>query len=121
MRFTTIKALVAVYVGVALTGIGFTLLFRDNPQLVNQAVWIRDWGMLGSAVVLAVGTHFASRGGSRSLLRLRLASVIIPVAIVVLIALPDPFPVWMKVQQAAGALAMVGVAILAFQRQPSVS
>ena len=49
--------------------------------------------------------------------RLRILSSVMVVAIGVIIALPGLFPVWLKVEQGACALLLVGVVILANGRQ----
>ncbi len=55
----------------------------------------------------------AARGSKRSYLRLRLASGIMIVAIAVIISLPGTFPFWLKIEQAACGLLLLGVAIIA--------
>ena len=60
-------------------------------------------------------TSFAvhtARGSSRSYLRLRLASGIMLLAIAVVIAIPGDFPLWMKIEQGACGLLVLGVVCL---------
>jgi hypothetical protein len=111
--FRFIRTLVACYIGVALVGLGITLVLRDDPRLVDIAVWVRDGFMAASGVLLYVFAVIASRGSRGALKRLRVVSVVIPLAIVVLIVLPDPFPIWMKVQQGVGAVCIASVALIA--------
>ena len=57
-------------------------------------------------------TLFARRaacGASRMYLRLRLVSAIMVVAIVAIIAVPGAFPVWMKIEQGACGILLIGV------------
>jgi hypothetical protein len=111
-----VRVLLACYLGLALLGLGAAFLLRDHPQLVNAAVWVRGWIVLASAAVLYLLAELAARGRRSMLIRLRIASIAVPLAIVVIIVLPDPFPVWMKVQQGLCALAVAGVAVLVNRR-----
>jgi hypothetical protein len=114
--FQPIKLLVACYVGLALLGLGTAVLLRDHPGLVNTAVWVRDGIVLVTSALTYLVTERAARGSRAAFTRLRIISVAVPVAIVALIALPDPFPVWMKVQQGLCALAVAGAAVLVNRR-----
>lgn len=114
--FQPIMVLVACYVGLGLLGFGATVLLRDHPQLVNTAVWVRGSIVLATSALMYRFAAMAARDKRSSFLRLRIASITIPVAIAVIIALPDPFPVWMKVQQGLCALVVAGVAVLVNRR-----
>ena len=114
--FHPIRVLVACYVGLGLLGFGSTVLLRDHPQLVNTAVWVRGSIVLATSALMYRFAAVAARGKRSAFLRLRVASIVIPVTIAVIIALPDPFPVWMKVQQGLCALIVAGVAALVNRR-----
>ena len=116
--FKPIKVLIACYVGLGVLGFATAVLLRDQPHLVNTAVWVRSTIVLVTSAATYLFAERASRGDRLSFLRLRVASIAVPLAIVVLIALPDPFPVWMKAQQGLCALVVAGVAILA--NRPSI-
>ena len=45
-------------------------------------------------------------------LRLRIISIVMPAAMVVIIALPGTFPLWMKIEQGVCGLLLIGVAFL---------
>jgi hypothetical protein len=110
--FLPVKVLVACYVGLGLVGLGAAVLLRDHPQLVNSAVWIRDTAVVITSGLMYLIAERAARGKRSAFVRLRIASIVVPLAIALLIVLPDPFPVWMKVQQGVCALAVAGVAVL---------
>ncbi|MGH7918878.1 MAG: hypothetical protein ACREQM_02905 [Candidatus Dormibacteraceae bacterium] len=112
------RALTAGYFGLGVVGLAIAFLFRDHAQLVNSAVWIRNGAMIASAGLLYLFVERAARGQRRAFLRVRIVSILVPLIIVALVVLPDPFPVWMKVQQALCALDVGGIAILA--NRPSV-
>ena len=53
----------------------------------------------------------ASTGASRPYLRLRIISIVMPAVMVVIIALPGTFPLWMKIEQGVCGLLLIGVAV----------
>jgi len=57
-------------------------------------------------LAFAAGAARGSRGAYR---RLRVITAVMPVAIVVIIALPGTFPLWMKVEQAVCGVLLLGV------------
>jgi cobalamin synthase len=114
--FQPVKMLVACYFGLGLLGLGATLLLRDHPQLVNTAVWVRGSVVLATSALTYLFAERASRGSKAAFNRVRIVSIIVPLAIVVLILLPDPFPVWMKVQQGLCAVVVAALAVLVNRR-----
>jgi hypothetical protein len=58
-----------------------------------------------------------ARGSRRAYLRLRIASAIMLAAIVVIIAIPGSFPLWMKIEQGACGLIPLGVVAIVYGRQ----
>ena len=88
------------------------ILFRNDPAIVNIAVWIRGTIVVASAALMFVFARRASGGAPRAFLRVRLISAIMLVAIVVIIALPGTFPLWMKLEQAVCGLLLLIVVIL---------
>ena len=116
--FQPIKVLVGCYVGLGLLGLGATILLRDDPYLVNAAVWVRCIIVMVTSSLMYLLAEAASRGSRAAFIRLRIASIAVPLAIVVLIALPDPFPFWVKVQQALCAVVVAGVAVLVIRANP---
>ena len=114
----TVTALVGTYLAIsALTLIAIVIL-RNNPAIVTTAVWIRGSIVVASAALMFVFARRAAAGAPRAFLRVRLISAIMLVAIVVIIALPGTFPLWMKLEQGVcGALLLV-VVILVNGRRP---
>jgi hypothetical protein len=111
--FVPIKILVACYFGLAVLGFGAAIVLRDQPRLVNTDVWVHSGVLMVTSSLMYLAATLAARGSRSAFLRLRVASILVPLAIVVLIVLPDPFPVWMKVQNGLCALTVAGVALLA--------
>jgi hypothetical protein len=61
-------------------------------------------------LLFAARAAAGSRGAYR---RLRIISVVTVVAIAVIVAVPGPFPGWLKIEQGVCGLIMAGVAVLA--------
>jgi hypothetical protein len=113
MRWSAmVKALVLVYFGIGVAGLLVGFLLRDQAHLVNSSVWIRNGFVLLSAGFLYLSVVRAQKGSRRALIRVRVLSLAIPLIVVVLVALPDGFPAWMKVQQVVAGLSVAGVAVL---------
>jgi hypothetical protein len=108
----TVTTLVGVYLGVSVATFVAIILLRANPAIVNDAVWIRGSIVVASATLMFVFALRASGGAPRAFLRVRLISAIMLVAIVVIIALPGTFPLWMKLEQAVCGVLLLGVVIL---------
>ena len=72
--------------------------------------------VLVSAIVIYRFTARALQGNRRALLRLRIVTVVVPVAIAAVIAIPGDFPLWMKLEQGVGFVLLVAVAALLRRR-----
>jgi hypothetical protein len=108
----TVTALVGTYLAISVLTLGAIILLRDNPAIVNTAVWIRGTIVVASSALMFLFARRASSGAARAFLRVRLISAIMLVAIVVIIALPGTFPLWMKLEQAVCGLLLLVVVIL---------
>jgi hypothetical protein len=107
--FSLAKALLIGYLAVSMLTLAAIVLLRNDASVVNPAVWIRGSVVAASSLLTLALAVRAARGSRRAYLRLRLITAIMPVAIVVIIALPGTFPVWMKVEQAVCGLLLLGV------------
>jgi hypothetical protein len=108
----TVTMLVGGYLGLSVLTLGAIILFRDDPAIVSIAIWIRGSLVVASAILLFLAALRASSGDSRAFMRVRLISAIVLIAIVVIIALPGTFPLWLKVEQAVCGLLLLGVVLL---------
>jgi hypothetical protein len=111
--FAPIKVLVGSYVGISLLTVIAIALMRNHPAEVNSAVWTRGIIVVLSALLTLSFTVRAARGDRRAYLRLRIIAAIMTVAVLVIIALPGTFPVWMKLEQGACGLLLITVCVLA--------
>lgn len=107
-RARTAKRLTGAYLGLSVVTLVAIVLLR-NTSMVNDAVWVRGVIVAASAVLTYTFAARAARGSRRAHLRLRLVSGIMLVAIVVIIALPGTFPLWMKVEQGVCGLLLLGL------------
>jgi hypothetical protein len=112
LAFRRVKLLAGCYLGLSVLTLGAIIALRHHPAAVNSAVWTRGSIVAASAVLMIVLVARAARGASRAYLRLRIISVILVAAVAVIVALPGIFPLWMKLEQGACGLVLIGVAAL---------
>ena len=110
--FRRLKLLVGSYLGISMLTLVAIIVLRNNSSIVTQAVWVRGTIVLASAVITTALAAWTARGSKRAYLRLRLVSAITVVAIAVIIALPDPFPLWLKIEQSICGLLLLGVVVV---------
>jgi hypothetical protein len=108
----TVTTLIGAYLAISVLTFGAIVLLRGNPAIVNIAVWIRGSIVVASAALLFVFARRARGGAPRAFLRVRLISAIMLVAIIVIIALPGTFPLWMKLEQGVCGALLLAVVIL---------
>jgi hypothetical protein len=107
-----VKLLVGSYLTLSGLTVVAVFLMRNHPNLVTIAVWIRTVIVTATAALMAAFATGTARGSRRAYLRLRLASAIMVIAIAAIVALPDGFPLWMKVEQNVCGLLLIGVTVL---------
>lgn len=113
VTFRKIKLLAGGYLGVSVLAMIAIVLLRQHPAEVNSAVWTRGSLAAASAVVTVAVAMRAADGSRGAYRRLRIISAVIVVAIALIIALPDGFPLWMKAEQGVAGVLMAAVAVLA--------
>ena len=110
--FSTVRHLVVAYLTIsALTVVAIAVMRNDAAQ-VNSAVWIHGIVVVASGMLTYVFSVRASAGARWAYLRLRIVSIVVPAAMLVIIALPGTFPLWMKIEQGVCGLLLIGVAVL---------
>ncbi|WP_199931186.1 hypothetical protein [Streptomyces sp. CB02923] len=107
--FRGTKRLVGYYVGLSVLTLIALILLRDHPDIATDAAWVRCIIVVATSLLMTSFVTRASRGHSKSFLRLRLASGIMVVAIAIIVALPGAFPVWLRIEQAVCGLILLGV------------
>jgi hypothetical protein len=111
-----IRVLISCYVGLSALTLVVAVLLGGDPDLVPDSVWIRGVIVLASSVLLAVFAARAARGSRSAWRRVWLFAAIMTVAIVVIVAIPGVFPVWMKLEQVACGALLFTVVVLARSR-----
>jgi hypothetical protein len=92
-----------------------TFVLRDHVQ---GAVWGRVIGLLVASPLYLFFAARMAAGRRWAYVRLRVLSVIGTIGITLLVSLPGPYPVWMRVEQGAqGVLLLVLAVVLA---QPAI-
>ncbi|WP_326568798.1 hypothetical protein VSH64_44815 [Amycolatopsis rhabdoformis] len=110
--FRTARLLVVAYLTLSVLTVVAVVLLRNNVTMVTDAVWVRTVIVVASALLTFSFTVRAARGSRRAFLRLRLTSGIMLVAIVVIASLPGAFPVWLRIEQGACGLILLGVVLI---------
>jgi len=107
-----VQLLVGGYLAVSVLTLIAIVALRNDSAAVNDAVWTRGTIVVASAVLTFLFARRAAQGSRKGFLRLRIVSAVMLVAIVVIIALPGTFPLWMKAEQAVCGLLLLGVALI---------
>lgn len=112
-----VLTLVGGYLGLSALTLVAAVLLRHHAAIVTDAVWVRGTIVLASALLMTAFATRAVRGSRRAYLRLRLMSAGMVVAIAVVVSLPGLFPVWMRIEQGACGLLLLGVVLIANGRR----
>jgi hypothetical protein len=108
----TVRLLVGGYLLLSLATLVAIVLLRDHHSVVNAAVWVRGTIVALTSLLMFSFVARASHGSRAAFLRLRIASAVMVVAIVVIISLPGTFPVWLRLEQGVCGLLLLGVVLL---------
>ncbi|TVT30917.1 hypothetical protein FNH05_28740 [Amycolatopsis rhizosphaerae] len=110
--FRAVKLLVGTYVALSVLTLVVIVVLRDHASVVNDAVWTRATIVVASSLLTSAFALRAARGSRGAYLRLRIVSAVMVLAIAVIVAVPGPFPVWMKIEQGVCGLVLIGVVTL---------
>lgn len=111
-----VTALIGTYVTISALTLLAIVLLRNHPTIVNSAVWIRGTIVVATGLLLLSVARRAAAGARGAYRRLRIISVVLVVAIAAIIAIPGPFPLWMKIEQGVCGVLLLGVVVLAFSK-----
>ncbi|MFC0037312.1 hypothetical protein [Actinomadura rayongensis] len=111
------RLLTALYLGLCVLTLAAAVLLRHHASLVTDAVWTRGAIVTVSAAVTFAAAVRAARGSRPAYRRLRIISAVTLAAVVVLVALPGLFPLWMRLEQSVCGLLLLGVVALV-NREP---
>lgn len=111
--FRRVNLLVFGYIGLSILTMLIAIWFRDDPEIVTPAVWIRGAIVVGSALLTAFFAARTAQGSRMGYIGLRLESAIMFVVMVVIVVLPGLFPLWMKIEQGVCGLFLLGIVVIA--------
>jgi hypothetical protein len=109
--------LVGGYAAVSVLTLGAAALFRHDAAMVTTAVWVRGTVVAVASIVTLLFAVRAVRGDRRMLVRLRVVTAVMLVAITVIVALPGAFPVWFRLEQALCGLILLPAVVLINRRR----
>ncbi|MFD8542947.1 hypothetical protein [Streptomyces sp. NPDC059649] len=110
--FGTAKNLVAAYGALSAAVLITVAVLALTGHPVTSFMWGRSGGMLGSAAVIYWMTVLAARGTRWAYLRVRILTVLMPIAIIGVDMIPGICPPWFALSQAASALPLAAAAFL---------
>ncbi|GAA1979780.1 hypothetical protein [Amycolatopsis minnesotensis] len=110
--FGTVKKSVAAYGAFSAAVLAVVVVLSVTGHEVTSFMWGRGAGMFASAVVTYWFTDLAARGKRWAHVRVRIISVVAPIALVAVDSIPGALPLWFAVLQIAGAVALVPAAFL---------
>ena len=110
--FRPVLLLAGGYAALSVLTLVVIVLFRNDHAMVTDAVWVRATLVVASSLLTFAFARSAARGSRKGLLRLRIVAAVMLVAIVVIVALPGLFPVWLRIEQAVCGLLLLGVTVL---------
>ena len=120
-RMRTVVRLLLAFLVLSVLTAAAVFLLGDHPSLVTDAAFVRTPLVALSALALWLIARRAAKGHAGSYRRLRIISIVVLVAIVVIVALPGFLPVWLRIEQAVCGLIMLAVVILANHREVRTS
>ncbi|MFK0290168.1 hypothetical protein ACIQU6_06745 [Streptomyces sp. NPDC090442] len=107
------KLLIGGYLALSVLTLAALFVLRGDATVVNEAVWVRVGIVVASALLSFTFVVRAARGSRGAYRRLRIVSAVMVVAIAVIVAVPGPFPLWLKLEQGVCGLALLGVLVVA--------
>ncbi|AWN31140.1 hypothetical protein [Streptomyces sp. NEAU-S7GS2] len=110
--FGRVKALVAAYGALSAAVLITVVVLASTGHTVTAFMWGRSAGVLASAAVAYWLTVLASRGARGAYLRVRIISVVVPIAIVAIDMIPGALPPWFVLMQVGCALVLGATAFL---------
>ncbi|MGV9777759.1 hypothetical protein [Streptosporangium sp. NPDC003464] len=115
--FGKVRKLVAAYGAFSVAVLVVVVILSVTGREVTSFMWGRAGGMFASAAVTYWLTVRASRGARWAYVRVRVISVIVPIAIIAVDSIPGALPPWFVAMQIAGALTLVPAAFVVNRSQ----
>jgi hypothetical protein len=106
-----VALLAAGYFAISLASVAAIVLHRLDHVAVGGSVWTHGIIVAATAVMPLSTAILAGRGNRGAYRRLRIGSVVLVAAVLVIVALPGSFPLWMKLTESLGAVLMAAIAV----------
>lgn len=110
--FRPVLVLIAAFGLVSAAMLGVLIAESATGTAIDSAVWVRCSLVFASSLVLYLITVRASRGSRSAWLRVRIISVVVFVAVVVIVSIPGFLPDWVRLEQAVCGALVLPAAIL---------
>jgi hypothetical protein len=111
--FGTVKVLTAIYGAFGAAVLAVVVGLSIAGHQVTGFMWGRAAGMFASAAVAYWLTGLAAGGSRSAFLRVRVISVVVPIAVVAVdCSVPGALPLWFVLLQVAGAVALAPAAFI---------
>jgi len=110
--FNLLKKIVTMYGVMSGIVLGTVVVLAAVGDSVTSFMWGRSIGVLASALVTYWLVGRASKGARWAYVRVRIISVVVPVAIVAVDLIPGLCPMWFLVMQAMCAIALGAAAFV---------
>ncbi|WP_158883362.1 hypothetical protein [Amycolatopsis anabasis] len=111
-RLGKVQKFVLAYGALAVVVLIAVVLLSIAGKEVTSFMWGRTGGVLASAVATYWLTVLAARGSRSAFLRVRVISVVVPIAIIAIDLIPGALPPWFIALQIAGALTLAPAAFI---------
>lgn len=121
-RLSTARTLVACYVSLSVLAlIALAVMAVVAPEQAAVAAWIRGSIVAATGILMFVFATQAVRGSTRGLLRWRIVTAIMVVAIAVVVSIPGLLPLWFVVEQIVCGLILLTVGFLILPRRKAAA
>jgi hypothetical protein len=110
--FRRAKLFVAAYGALSAAVLVTVVLLKATDHTVTTFMWGRTGGVLASAAVMYWLIAVAARGARWAFARMRILTVVMPLAIVAIDVIPGTLPVWFVLLQGVCALALLAAAFV---------
>lgn len=110
------RLLVGGYLALSAATLAAVVVLSAEHVAVPDAVWVRTVIVVATGALMFGFATRAVRGSRGAFVRWRIAAAVMVAAIVVIVAIPGAFPVWLRVEQGVCGLLLVAVVVLISSR-----
>jgi len=111
-NFRVVLLLVSLYTLLNFGALGVLASQPHGSHSATPSAWIHGIIVAATSLLMASFTVRMARGSARALLRLRITSAIMVVAIAIIESIPGSFPSWMKIEEGVCGVLLLTVVIM---------